>query len=40
MIKKYDNVASLEFFSSFDTSNFINNPTNIFIMILFRNCTV
>lgn len=28
--KKYDNVASLEFFSSFDTSNFINNPNKYF----------
>ena len=28
--KKYDNVASLEFFSSFDTSNFINNPNKNF----------
>ena len=28
--KKYDNVASLEFFSSFDTSNFINNPDKYF----------
>ena len=28
--KKYDNVASLEFFQVLDTSNFINNPNKYF----------